>query len=269
MAAKKKPAAKTPPRATAPKVFDVAKPGRTAASSTSKPVIITNRPVMQDPMVTAPKPDEPTGAPPLKTAGKLVIKPLHDDLAVDKPEPAKANESTDTPISIKVDLQAEPEADTPEETPDDSAVSPSQEAEATDSKEPETIAFSKTTTGTPTKNPEVADNQLKPAKAPVSDVSSPAAVPAVDRTDKQLTPEQSEAALKAARERATELQEIIDKQEYFLPIKTVEQRRSRRFAILGLLLIILLGLAWYDVALDAGLLTNTYNLPHSHLFTVK
>ncbi|HET7320795.1 MAG TPA: hypothetical protein VFI84_04425, partial [Candidatus Saccharimonadales bacterium] len=40
------------------KLFDVARPGKSTPSSSSKPIIITNRPLLQDPMVV---PDESAG----------------------------------------------------------------------------------------------------------------------------------------------------------------------------------------------------------------
>lgn len=83
------------------------------------------------------------------------------------------------------------------------------------------------------------------------------------------SPDEREADNRVARERAAKLQRMIDNEEYFLPIETLEERRSRKVAIFGVLLIIVLAVAWYNVALDAGLLQNTYNLPHTTFFTVK
>lgn len=106
----------------------------------------------------------------------------------------------------------------------------------------------------PTGFPEPApDAAVKPEEAP--------GVPAdADQRDEDS---------KVARERAVRLQKMIDEEEYFLPIQTTEQRRSRKVGIIGIVLIIVLALAWYNVALDAALLPNTYNLPHSTFFTVK
>jgi len=72
----------------ADKFFDVAKPGKTAPSSTSRPVIITNRPVLKDPMVIrVDTGDDDTvkdanAAPDASTEmkHKVDIKPLHIDL---------------------------------------------------------------------------------------------------------------------------------------------------------------------------------------------
>lgn len=73
----------------------------------------------------------------------------------------------------------------------------------------------------------------------------------------------------ARRIRLAKLQQMIDEEEYFLPIETLEERRSRKVAIFGLILIVLLAAAWYNVALDAGLLPNSFDLPHTTFFSIK
>lgn len=48
--------------------------------------------------------------------------------------------------------------------------------------------------------------------------------------------------------------ELIDSGKYYLPINSVEKKRAKRVAIVGVLFILLLGAAWFIVALDAGLI---------------
>jgi hypothetical protein len=60
---------------------------------------------------------------------------------------------------------------------------------------------------------------------------------------------------KEAAARETALQKLTESREYFLPINSVEKLRSKRVAILGTALSILLIVVWIDIALDAGLLT--------------
>ncbi len=64
------------------KLFDVAHPGQTPANAASRPVIVGNKPVMQDPMML-----QRTDAPATLTPHGNGLLPLHDDV---KPE-----ESTD------------------------------------------------------------------------------------------------------------------------------------------------------------------------------
>ncbi len=197
---------KQPPRT----VFDVAKPGKDGlpTSATTRPVIVTNRPVIKDPMVNDPQP-----SPQPSSSKKITITPLHDDVEPEKPQAApKPEPQTDSTVAVN----DKPVTVTPETTIAD--VAP----------------------------PESLD---------------PAGVP--------TTGEERDAESELAHKRAARLQKMIDEEEYFLPIKTVEERRSRKVAIFGILLIIILAAAWYDVALDAGLLPNTYNLPHTSFFTVQ
>ncbi len=199
-------------------VFDIAQPGKgQVTSATSRPVMITNRPVMTDPMVNEVPQEEPTTAPPLKATKELVIAPLHKTLseAPDKTEPADIASST--PETAKPDVPiAEP------------VVEPVTETKPTP----------KTETAEPPKTAEEAADK-------------------------------AQEAAKSANEHAARLEKMIEEEKYFLPINAVQQRRSQQIAVIGALVIILLALAWYNVALDAGLLPNTYNLPHTSLFTVQ
>lgn len=194
-------------------VFDVSKPGKSGlpASSTTRAIIVSNRPLMRDPMMSEPSKGDLT-PPPVKPSPKMTIQPLHDTVEHEpKAEPA-------------------PQAN----------VQAAQPAEVTP-KPPE---------GFPEPAPDAA---IKPEEAP--------GVPPEN--------EEREVDTELARKHAARLQKMIEEEEYFLPIKTMEERRSRKVAIIGLLLIIVLAAAWYDVALDAGLLPNTYDLPHTSFFTVK
>lgn len=217
--------------------FDIVHPSKVPpASATSRQIIIKHQPVA-DPMVTdataSPAKDETADAP-LKPAKKVILKPLHDDVPV-ATATHENNQSTPTPVPA-----AEPE---PVAEP-----APAEPAAETEPKpEPET-------------KPAVeAKPESKPdAKAQPKDASKK------DPTDD--TPAESD---QEAIERQVKLQKMIDSQEFFLPIQTTEQRRNRVVAVIGILVIILLAVAWYDVALDAGLMPNSYNLPHTRLLQIK
>lgn len=205
-------------------VFDISKPGSAhiPASPNSRPVMITNRPVIKDPMVNEVAVEDPKPEPKQQPTKKIVITPLHDNIV---PEDK---------IVVSDVVTVEPVVPVIEK--------------------PET-------------KPDVAD-EVVPELPKMLNPIMPAGVPVL-KDEKQLTPEQAEAAAKAAQERAAKVRQAIEKEQYFLPINAIEEQRSRRVAILGLLLIIVLAVAWYDIALDAGLLTNMYELPHTHFFTVK
>ena len=62
--------------------------------------------------------------------------------------------------------------------------------------------------------------------------------------------------------------ELINKGKYFLPINQVKSRKNKNLIIISSFLIFLLIIAWYDVALDSGLVKNSLNLPHTHFFSL-
>jgi hypothetical protein len=245
MAAKKKPAQRG--------VMDIAKPGKgtLSPSGTTRPTIIKH-PHMPDPMVNNdPKPDLPPPAASLKPAKKVVIKPIHDTVT---PDPVGT--APDVPEAMKV-VDVEP-------APKPEAASKITVATEPTSEEPVKVESSKASADAPaaeTEKPVTAEDDL--TNVTLADVAGDidVGVPAES--------EQREDDAKIARARAARLQKMIDEEEYFLPIQTLEERRSRRVAILGLLLIIVLAVAWYNVALDAGLLPNSFSVPHTSFFSIK
>lgn len=71
----------------------------------------------------------------------------------------------------------------------------------------------------------------------------------------QISPKAAEAAAETkVDERRKVLDDLVRKQTYFLPINSAGNHKKKRFVALGVLLIIVLGAAWFDIALDAGLI---------------
>lgn len=166
--------AEAKPKKASNKFFDVAKPGKSAPSSTSRPVIITNRPVLKDPMVIRVNTgdnDDAASSSEAENSGtelrhKVDVKPLHIDLtevlapgAPDlKPAAKKADETlaeavpedekaTKTPApEVATTVEApteEPKTDeaVPTEAPaepvdktDENATAPEEKAEKADTK---------------------------------------------------------------------------------------------------------------------------------------
>lgn len=237
-----KPAPKKATKLSTKKVFDVAKPGKSAVSATSRPIIITNHPTAPDPMVvTTVAADAVPSAPLLPSASKVVIKPL-DDTAQTEEAVHVITVSDEDKLPVKLDttpIQKKPNAPSIEEV--------KQKAEAA----AKPVVLAPTT---------VAPTPVAPTPP------APTAQPVVTKTDS----DQDDAAVaKAAAERAEAVRKLVSAETYFLPINHREKRRTKRFVLLGLLLIVALAVAWLDVALDAGLISNPQNLPHSHFFTSK
>ena len=202
------------PRKAVP-IADVAPPGKSEPSATSKSVLITNRPLISDPMMTknieAPEPTtpepavtEPVATPAVADKGnlqpvhQLVIKPPTDDERAARDAAISKTSSEKPAPPVLQDVVAAPEkpAAVLEQTPD------------------------------------VSDDLSLPLNPDAEEVQA----------------EDAEAERQAA------LDKLVESQKYFLPVDAVELRRAHQFIVYGLLLIIVLGFVLTDLALDAGLL---------------
>lgn len=201
------------PYKTAP-IIDVAQPGKSAPSATSRSIIVNHRPRVQDPMVTAEKP---------------------------KPDVDKDVEVVPDPAVPKIEDQTQlrPAA---EQTIQPPAAATDDKIEAVDEAKPEP-AKAESENPDPTEGDESTTAEAKD--------------PAVDA--------QVEAAKQAEHDAA--IQKLADRKQYFLPIDSVEQRRSQRFVVLGIVLSLVLAVAWVDIALDAGLIKISGIKPVTHFFS--
>lgn len=118
--------------------------------------------------------------------------------------------------------------------------------------------------------PVAKPDKLPPAD-PSDDVAKPAEAAEADTTDDESVPAKDAKAIEAAAVEEAKHQDAIDKlvesKQYYLPINTVEKRRSRRFVVLGTILSLLLILAWADIALDAGIIHINGVKPVTHFFS--
>jgi hypothetical protein len=84
--------------------------------------------------------------------------------------------------------------------------------------------------------------------------------------DSKPNAQDEDLATKRAMERQAQLDKIAEAGTYHLPINQVVRRRSRHVAIAGAVLILLLAVAWIDIALDAKLITLPGVKPVTHIF---
>jgi hypothetical protein len=196
--------AKTKKSSGGKRVMDVTHPDESAPSGNSKSVIISNRPLLQDPMVVdASSPAEPIITPPETAADDKTDFPApaaESAIKPDKTEPAI--ESADKP--------AKPATDEPDEHEDE----------------------------------DDEDPQAEPKTEPVD--KSPV------KSDKSPKKPDAEAEEQAKHQAAVD--KLTDGKKYYLPIDTIEKKRSRRFVVIGIILSLLLIVAWADIALDAGII---------------
>ncbi|HEX8182640.1 MAG TPA: hypothetical protein VF575_03490 [Candidatus Saccharimonadales bacterium] len=271
------------------RIFDVARPGTLQpAGSSARPVIVTNRTIMQDPMVVQkPAVNAPVAEaePQALAAPKLVITPLEEISAAPAAEAMGLNGrdgqdidadgvvdhtvGRDHAVPQKIDTVALATAafsgTTPAETSHvgkstDTAAAVSV-ADTPSAKKPAS-AGSRPTTDLPAS----ADTKSTPDVAPSPDSQSdqlpmdadPSPVAAIDR---------DAAKLEADARAQDEIDTLVEQKSYFLPINAVEKRRSKHVFIFGLILIILLALLWIDLALDAGFIMIDGIRPITHFFS--
>jgi outer membrane biosynthesis protein TonB len=108
----------------------------------------------------------------------------------------------------------------------------------------------------------VAEADTKKEPEPGPDKEDKAEIKTKDQAAAEI---EDEAAKQA--EHDANIQKIVDSKKYFLPINSVEKRRSARFVALGIVLSLLLAVAWVDVALDAGLIHLGNVKPVTHFFS--
>lgn len=227
---------------------DIAHPNKSAPSNNSKSVIITHGAVMQDPMVVAnPVADIEPPKPQATVTPQLTIQPLSAPLLSTKKDiPALAKADDETGAETKPESSATPLKK--------DAVAESSVAQATSE------AAVKESFAAP--GPIALDTPKLPAQ-PATD--APTENSNDEGDEGSVTPQAlQEAAEAAAKKAEEEVQLLIETKKYFLPIKTTEQRRTKRTVILGILFSVVLIAAWADIALDAGLiqLAGIHSLTH-------
>jgi hypothetical protein len=221
---------------------DIEQPGKSAPAPTSKPVIVTHRPIMKDPMmVEDDEPAEKVAKEDLAHTAGPKLEPLTKPAEEPKTEPKAASDEKPTVESpAEEDKQAEPAPPQPSEP------SKSEPEKPTEPERPETQTAA--ASGSPT------DEEKPPAGKPGS----------------QDTPgpdQKSDAEAARKKEQAKAIEKLVASGKYELPINAVEKRKARHFVILGFLLAILLALAWADIALDAGLIKVNGINPVTHFFS--
>ena len=111
-----------------------------------------------------------------------------------------------------------------------------------------------------------ATDETKPAEAEPGK-SGKSAEGDEEATAAEQTEQQLAAEAEAAAKHDAEIQKLVDSKQFFLPINSVEKRRSKRVVLLGVVLSLLLALAWADVALDAGIIQINGVKPVTHFFS--
>lgn len=244
------------PKKTTP-ISDIKAPDKVKPSTTARPLVASGKPmVMRDPMVVPAQgggatdvPSEPKTAPEVSRTAKT-LQPVHD-IAGTEAGPA-APPPAEPAVAGTPEKPAEPEP--PVGTDED------QEA-----------AGSSTT---PTTEPDPGSKPEPEATVP-GETADPAhgPVPLEPETDggtsaKTSAKDDAEAAKAeaAARERAEEMQKLIDSHQYYVSVADIERKRSVHTSLWLTLLVIALSIVLIDFMLDANVIVLLTKLPHTHFF---
>lgn len=219
-------------KSTEKKVFDVASPKKVSPSPTTRPLVVTNRPVIKrDPMMAETAPEVPE-----KVAVAVTSSSTKKVIAVPVSEPAEAAPEPAAEDKPEPEAAAAPaEAPTPE--PEEAAAT-----EPTEEKTPEPPAAP-------------AD---EPADEPDEDTGD-AGVPSPDA--------EAEKAAEEAAKRQAEWDKYISSREFFVPVDTVQRKRSIRTSLWLTLLIAFLAIVLIDLMLDSGFIELIQKIPHTHFFS--
>ncbi len=221
------------------KIADVAHPNKSAPSGNSKSVIVTSRSRVQDPMVNVPDPEAETAS--SEKSKKLDIKPLTAPVLSTLHAPVETAE----------------------------AIAESAVAEAAPATNPAPVVDP-----APPKHVKLNLQPLPSNKTEAEKTETPApeepeeAAVQKKRAGKANAAEADQEALDAEKAKAdAALQKLADSKQYFLPINTLEKRRSKRFVAFGIVLSLLMIIAWANIALDAGLITIDGVKPLTNFFS--
>lgn len=215
------------PKAADKKVMDVAKPGKSAPSSTSKPVIVGHKPMIQDPMVMPSEGSDEAAAP----ADEKVT----STRSVKKIVPLSDQDETTEVDAAAVEPAAETESDTAEN------VSKEENSEESSAEEPSAAA--------------VEEAPAEQAEAnPSTDETA-----AVDAIASQATKRKEGDLTEEEKKKAEAINKLIEDKTYYLKIGHANKKRNS--AIYGLLALVLVMVVAGALAIDAGLVETGITLP--------
>jgi hypothetical protein len=239
-------------------IFDVSHPGKTAPTTTSKPVIVMNRPVLKDPMMVTSTNEQTESSAPTTPAQK----------SFDTPKLQPLSAPLLTPAPKKVEVETDDTKPNPPSEPASEVAATSEPITETSTDAAEEPAEPEAPASTPAPEPPKAVEAPAPAAETNAETTDEAEADAADTTTSPSSPAKEEAD-QAAEAEAYEaaVQKLADSKQYYVPVNSLEKRRTKRFIVLGIIISLILAAAWVDIALDAGLIHIGGLEPVTHLFS--
>ena len=276
------------------KSFDIiAGTAKTVTKPKSQPIVVSRGPIIGNQSMNIlgdDSEDVPANEEGMISQAKpIVIKPLGD--SDNKPEDKSISVNSNDKEEPKVEVEAQdninslapPEEDIKEEAAKQEFTQTPAEAEESETKEPETETA-------PAENELEAETKAQDTQEEESSSSQPETTQTV-QPETISTPESSGSNASATtvqptatdavrkkqelqkeaedKEHIKKLDQLVSSEHYFLPINMKEKRRNQKNVILLAVICVILAAVWVDVALDAGIISNNLNLPHTHFFVSK
>ena len=286
-------------------VMDVSKPGKAEPSASSRPIIVSRKPIIEDPMVRKGSNDDLIPGPPavdtkqsrlhnLKRSNSINISPegeLKSDSdkaeTEEKPkdsklekQPEEKEEKSAAPNLPAVKEVIENDHDgnevkTPESEPEAAPVAkkvkiePPKPEEKKDDESKDGDKSDKDDTDKDPPGDEKKDDDSKDEKTDENEegrAQVQETTGLVDELAKQAAnKKQKQEDEKAQQAKSEQLDKLVSGKKYFLPIGQVTRRRNNRNALIILVLLLVLALVVADLAVDAGLVKTNIQ-PLTDLF---
>lgn len=222
----------------APKVFDVAKPGKTAADPTARPIIVGHGSMIkQDPMVVDTDGSESKASTPPSTEGVKIV-PISDGSDDDKKEKVAVEPPAE---EEKTPEEAEPKAEEATEPP----------AEEPKSEEPEVPEE-------PPKEEPQSSAEEQPKQQAEENAPDAAAAATDTLASKAATQKEDQKKLEEEAKKAEELNKLVESKKYYVKVHQGPAGHSYASWLFFILLFTSIGVV---LAIDAGLLNVGIALP--------
>jgi hypothetical protein len=240
------------------RLFDVAKPGKSAPNTTSRPIIVGHAPMIKrDPMMRE-DPDPVEKAPGQVEENAVVVKSHEKKIsplsAPDEPATGNAKDVDTAQVDIPETADAEASLNL-----NDAPASGEKEAPRSDEKTSNTDSENAPDSAPDTKNDVPAETPPPQETKTEETIAAPPEDPnnkaAVDSLVNEVSAKQADKKEKQDLEaRTAEIEEIIEKKEYFVPIGQVSRRRSNQLVVITLMLILVFATVGLNLAVDAGVI---------------
>jgi hypothetical protein len=234
------------------KIDDVKRPDKVAPSSSSRPILVTNRPTLKnDPMMTpddTKSDDDDTRTQPMSHSPKIIAPVSADLLSSSDDSDEKSADSDENKVE------------------DEQANDNTQSSEATGKADSEEVSSSEPDEDKAASSGSAIDGHgLKSAELPVTEIKPPSSD---DERDPEAEVTAQEIAIaEAEAKREEEVEGIIASGKYVVPINAIERRRSRTATALLVLLAVVLAVILADAVADVGIVHVPASFPHTHFFS--